>query len=346
MSENTELQIIEYRPTAAALAELGQRYKGVVYPCGTADGMYEAKIARAELRGYRTDLEKMRQTLKAGVLEKGRLIDGEAKDITAKLEALENPIDSQIKQEEQRKETERKAREEAERAAADAIQKRIAEIRNWPSRFIGRDSAAIGAELETLTALEDEMSGFGLYAGMAKQAHAECVATLHGMLGKAIAHEQEQERLEAERIETARVQAEEKAKIEADRADIARLQAEQTERLHAERASQEAELAEIRKAQDEEMRQARAEAQRIAEENSRAWADSEAKKKAEHDRLEAENRTRREEERKAEQAERYKARNEDLRRRLAEIQNQDTALENKLMLAYQMGRKDMGEEWE
>ena len=113
---NQALQIIEYKPTAAALAELEVKYRGIVFDVATAKGLTEAKAARAEIRGYRVDLEKMRKELKADVLEKGRLIDGEAKRITAELEALEEPIDGQIKAKELCKEQDRQAQEAALRA--------------------------------------------------------------------------------------------------------------------------------------------------------------------------------------------------------------------------------------
>jgi colicin import membrane protein len=322
MSENTELQIIEYRPTAAALAELGERYKGVVYPVTETKGMADAKAARAELRGYRVDLEKLRKELKAPALERSRLIDDDAKRITSALVEIEDPIDAQIKAEETRKENERKAADEAERKAVEAIQTRIAEIRNWPSRFIGCQSTAIGAELENLNSFDDEE--FGLYAGMAKQAHAECMATLETMLGKALAHEQEQARQESERVERARVQAEERKKIEADRAELASLQAEQAERMRLEREAHEAEL-----------NAAREESERIEAENRKARAEAEAKAQGE-----------REAESKRLVVQFTKERNKHLMARLYEIQAQDTAIENKLMQAYQMGRKDMAAEYD
>ena len=107
------MKIVEYRKTEAALAALADKYKDAVFPVDTAKGMASAKEARAEVRGYRVDLEKKRKELKADVLERGRMIDGEAKRITEALEALENPIDGQIKAEESRKEAERKAKAEA-----------------------------------------------------------------------------------------------------------------------------------------------------------------------------------------------------------------------------------------
>ena len=122
-------QIVEYSGTDAALADLASRYGGVVYDVTAKDGMEAARKARAELRTWRVDLEKERVRIKAPALERCRLIDTEAKRITLALSALEDPIDAQIKAEEQRKEDERLAavRAEEERIAAEQAAVRAAE---------------------------------------------------------------------------------------------------------------------------------------------------------------------------------------------------------------------------
>ncbi|MBI3936013.1 MAG: DUF1351 domain-containing protein, partial [Betaproteobacteria bacterium] len=106
--------IVEYSPTEAVLADLRQRYGDARYPVETTDGMTAARHARAEVRKWRTDLEAERVRIKAPALERCRLIDAEAKRITAELLRIETPIDEQIKVEEGRKEAERAAKERAE----------------------------------------------------------------------------------------------------------------------------------------------------------------------------------------------------------------------------------------
>ena len=108
-------EIVEYSKTEAALADLNARYSAVIFDTSTTKGMQEAVAGRAEIRGYRVDLEKERVRIKAPALERCRLIDTEAKRITAALEALENPIDAAIKAEQQRKENERIEKERLER---------------------------------------------------------------------------------------------------------------------------------------------------------------------------------------------------------------------------------------
>ena len=119
-------EIVEYSKTEAALAILAESYRDVVYDVTTREGMAAAKKGRAEIRGYRVDLEKTRTEVKETALRRCQVIDAEAKRITTALVALEDPIDAQIKKEEQRIEDEKnaKARAEQERIEAEARAKR------------------------------------------------------------------------------------------------------------------------------------------------------------------------------------------------------------------------------
>src|SRR4030042_4718418 len=94
--------IQEDSKTEAALAILRGKYAGVVYDVASLDGMKTDKEARAELRGYRVELERVRKDIKAPALKRCTEIDTEAKRITRELSALEDPIDSAIKSEEGR----------------------------------------------------------------------------------------------------------------------------------------------------------------------------------------------------------------------------------------------------
>lgn len=118
---SNEYQITEYNQTAAALTELRSRYVRT-YDVTTTAGMAEAKEARATVRGYRVALEKTRVEIKAPALERTRLIDAEAKRITAELLAIEEPIDAAIKAEERR--IAEAARREAEAKLAAERQRR------------------------------------------------------------------------------------------------------------------------------------------------------------------------------------------------------------------------------
>ena len=89
--------IAEYSPTEAALAELQERFGGVVWDLTTVKGNADARAARRELVTLRTNLEAKRKALKAPALEYAKRIDSEAKRIAAAIGAVEEPIDAQIK---------------------------------------------------------------------------------------------------------------------------------------------------------------------------------------------------------------------------------------------------------
>lgn len=131
METITTTEITEYKPIEAVLAELSKRHRGVVFDVAQPSGMKAAKAAKADIAQYRIALEKARVKLKADVLERGRLLDGEARRISTQLAALEDPIDDQIKAEERREEAARQAAilAEQQRLEAEARAKKEAEER-------------------------------------------------------------------------------------------------------------------------------------------------------------------------------------------------------------------------
>lgn len=161
-------EIAEYSKTEAALADLAQKYKGVIFDMATREGMGTAIKGRAELRTYRLDLEKERKRIKEPALRKAQLIDSEARRITSELVALEDPIDAQIKREEERKELERtKAAREMqekldaeERARKEAEEARMAEERaalaKAQAEFQAKQAAQVEADRKARAALEAE----------------------------------------------------------------------------------------------------------------------------------------------------------------------------------------------
>lgn len=223
-------EITEYSQTEAALAELANKYKNIVFDVTTRDGMIAAKKARAEIRGYRIALEKMRVEIKAPALKRCQLIDSEARRITIELEALENPIDAQIKKEEARIEEERTraAREEMERQAAIERAKREEEERK------------LAAEREEIARQRAELE------------------------------RQQREREEAERQARLKIEAEERAarmRIEEEERK-ARLAREEADRQA--RAILEAEQAKLRKEREAEEAKLKAERDRLEAEQREA----------------------------------------------------------------------------
>lgn len=284
-------EIAEYSQTAAALSDLRHRYAGVAFNVTTTKGMDEAKKARQEVKGYRTALEAKRKEIKAPALERCRLIDDEAKTITAALLELEEPIDQQIKAEEQRKEAEKAAKVEAERQRLHCIRVQIDAIKNHAAFAVGKSADAI---LKLLSGVEgfDVGDDFQELRPEAEAAKADTLAKLKGLHSSQVEHEAEQARIAAERAELARLRAEAEARereANAARAEQARkdreareaVEREQAAKLAAERAAQAEELRKQREAQEAELR-----AQREAQ--AKADAEAAAARRAEEARLAAE----------------------------------------------------------
>lgn len=200
-------EIAEYNATAAALADLRSKYEKVLFPVETPKGMKDALAARKELRDIRFGLEKMRKEIKEPVLRRCQLIDSEAKEITARLTALEDPIDKQIKAEEQRKEAEKLERERVERERVAAIRTKIDFIKRLPfdsANDSAEDIATTIDELEPLQ-IDDSYAEFAAEAQAAKEGALIALQTLHVTTK---AREEEDARLKAEREELDRQRAE------------------------------------------------------------------------------------------------------------------------------------------
>jgi len=231
-------EIVEYSKTEAALAGLAQKYKGVLYDCTTSEGLAAAKAGRKELKDLRVSLEKVRVQIKEPALRRTQLIDSEARRITHALEELEDPIDKQIKAEEERREwertrAEREAKEKAEaeeRARKEAEERRLAEER---------------------AKLEAERAAFEKQQAEARAAEeARRRAALEAEERAMAARRAEEERQAAAR----RAQEEEARRIR--EAEEARLRKER-EALEAERRAAEERERQARLAKEEEERKAR-----------------------------------------------------------------------------------------
>lgn len=292
-------EIIEYTETEKALAELRNKYAGVVFDVTKFKHMQEAKQARAELRTTRTTLEKMRVDIKAPALDRCRKIDSEAKRITGELLALEQPIDEQIKAEEQRKEREKAEADARAQAEREAVQARFDAAKGLPGRALG----ATTVEIEALIAEAEAMDGTFATDVLTSAFRFERDTALAALKDAAQrqfeaeqAAEAEAKRVASEREELARLRAEREAvQAEAERMakEKAALIAEQErQREAAERAKREAvEFAErqAREAAEAAARQAHeAEERRIEAERAEARRIEDAERAAAAKKLQAE----------------------------------------------------------
>lgn len=267
MSDKTSIQ--EYTKTEQAIATLRKKYGGALYEVETTDGMRAAKEARAEIKGYRVDLEKLRKKIKAPALDRCRAIDTEAKRITNELLKLEGPIDEQIQVIADRIIAEKRAKIDAENKRVADLQDRIAGMRRVVETAVGMNySAAALAEL--IAEVESAPIGeeFAEFTEAAEQAKTETLSRLEELHGATVIREEEDARLAAERADLERLRAEQEKREAAEREkERIAFEAQRKEQAEAQ-AKINAERAEIEREKAEAARKAEAEAaerQRIEE---------------------------------------------------------------------------------
>lgn len=238
--------LVQYSKTEAALAALREKYTGATFDLTTTKGDKEARAARLELTTLRTSLEKRRKEFKAPALEFGKKIDAEAARITSEIEALEQPIDAQIRADENRRAAEKAERERIERERVAAHQNRLNTIRACVGRAQGLPSERIANGIAQVEAMVTDAATWEEFAGEAATAQAETLAAMRSMFDAAKAREDEEARVEQQRQENERQAAENRAAAErlaeAQReldAKAAALQAEQ-DAIAARRAQEEA----------------------------------------------------------------------------------------------------------
>lgn len=258
------LEIAEYRTTTAALGLLRAKYT-TPFEVTTSHGMSAAKAARAEIRGYRSALEKTRAAIKAPVWRHGQWIDAEAQRINAELLAIEEPIDAAIKAEEQRKAEAKAAQVRAEAARVAALAARIDGIRQRVIAVAHQEATVIRQALAQAQAFEPDPDEFAERWPDAMKAITETRRAL--------------ETLCAEREARDARQAEENARLQTQREALARQQAELDQQRVADEAQRQAEREELARLRTAEQARERADRER---------QDAEAKTRAEEDRQQAE----------------------------------------------------------
>lgn len=284
--------VAEYSKTALALADYKERFKGVIVEVDTPKGLKAAKQNVAELRGLRTTLEAARKDKKAYYLEGGRVVDAEAKRITAEIVALEEPIKAQVDAKEAEVENAKLVKLEAERQRIEGLRAEIQAFRDAPAKMVGKPSVGIAHAMDKMKCMQVMEDHFEEMTQEAQDAHAAAVSRLQDLFNAQVETEAEQLRIANERAELEHMRAE-NARLQQEAEDRNRAESERldNERIEAERIAQkkrDKEAAEAQKKIDAE----REEHARIQQEESnrrRKELDAqEAANKVERDRLESE----------------------------------------------------------
>jgi hypothetical protein len=238
------------------LAELVKKSAGIV-AVSNADGREEAHRAGMVLKTARVTIQKRGKEARedatkfsAAVIAEEKALVGLIAPEEERVLALRDVWDAQV-------EAERQAKIAAERERIEALQRRVALLRNIPATMAGKSAAEISNEIGFLVGSTPGAS-FEEFEEQAKAARLEVLDQLAKMETeqRGVEHAQEMARQEAARQQ--QEQAEEAARLKAEREELARLRAEQAERLEAEQrqqreamAAERAEADRIRKLEDE-----------------------------------------------------------------------------------------------
>lgn len=274
-------KLVEYSAVEAGLTELRKDLAGVQFDVTTTEGNKAARAARSRCVSIRTSADAAYSDWNKPMLEKQRAMRGKLAEIKDAVKEVEEPIDAQIKAEEQRKAEEKAERDRIEAERRKAIDERVWMIGQFTVQSVGLSSVKIAAMIETLRAEEITLDEYGDRAGEAEIAKRNTLAQLEEMHTAALAHEAEQAKMAAERAELQR-QREEQAKRDAEAK--AKADAEEAARK-AEIAKQEAKLKAQQDAIDRQ-KQELADAQAAAERKEQARlaaieAEAQAKRDAE-----------------------------------------------------------------
>lgn len=262
-------EIKEFSQTEAGLATLEERYKEVP-DASSKDGYEACRIGLAELRTTRTGLEKMRKNLNEDDQARIKFRNGEAKRITSRIVALEDPMKAAKKAVDDAAERAKQKKIEEEERRVAGIEAKVAAI-----HATGRDSYSASDISEALDLIKtvDVTDGYDEFQEAAQMAVDTVMATLQDRLNKALEAEKaqasakiEQDRLNAERAEL-KAQQKEMADAQAKQDEAARIireEQEEKDRIIREReqAIKDKELAEkLKKEHADRIEQERLEAQ-------------------------------------------------------------------------------------
>ena len=291
----TQGQVITYCVTKAEIAKLADKYKDVPSDLSVKENYEFCRVGSGEIRGLRSEVEKRRKELKADALAWGKKVDGTAKEITALLIDIEEPMATAKKEYDTAIEVAKREAALAEEKRVDGIAARIAMIQALPAAHISSTSEVIGGVIDelaighaqdcqewamefsdkaNLAIMESSASLKELYTmkldqeqAAAKAAEAE-KARLEQVEADRIRREKELEEdrikiaaerkaMEEERTKLAAEQAERDAIIKAEQEAAAKVQAEKDAYAEAERAKMSAEIEALKKSQAEKDEAAR-----------------------------------------------------------------------------------------
>lgn len=215
----TQFALAELNKVDAGIARLSEQFKGVVFDVRTTKGMDEAKKARLTIREPRYAVEKIRKEQASRIRAAQLALNSEAERITLALREIEDPIDLQIKTEEERKEREKQEAIQRELERVAGIRARIDAIVEAPARvaLAKLTSAQIYAEAQQLANTPIDPEFFQEFTDEANHVATVAVAKIMVLRDQAVDREEEARQAAAQ----AELFAKQQRELEALRAELA-----------------------------------------------------------------------------------------------------------------------------
>ena len=231
----------KFSPSDAAIAKLSERYMPLtIAGIDDTEGFREVHSARMVCKNHRVDIEKTRKALKEDALKFGRIVDGEAKRLTALLEPIETHLETE----------EKRVADEKERIKNAARLKLEAEAKVKREAEEARIKAEQQAEAARLRVEREKLEADRAFEA-AKQRAAQAKMDAERLEIEA-RQKAEQEKIDAQRRA---VEAEAKRLADIEAARLHAIEIEKAKAEAAERSKQET-LARIKREAEEVKRKA------------------------------------------------------------------------------------------
>ncbi len=250
--------LIELTKVESGIADLREKYFGKIYEVSTTAGMEEAKKARAEVREPRYKIPKIIDGRKKEIKGIIKDMEAEGQRIEKALREIEDPIDTQIKDEENRKEREKEEKAQLEIKRIAGIQEKLVVLRASAQNALQMNSEEIADLIQTVRNNPVTEEVYQEFIDEADMAQAAILNNLEASLEQAKAKEAELLRIDAERaeLEILRANAAEAQKIIDEnnakrQKELDEQAAEQQRLLAIENEKLEKERAEIQRQKDE-----------------------------------------------------------------------------------------------
>ena len=217
----------EYKPIQKGLDELRERVTKTHFDLATTEGEKNAREARRACVSLRTGTEAIRKKLNEDAQKHIKGVNSIAKEITAQISEIEDPLDERIKAKEEAQKAIAEAKRVAEETRVNSLKARLTHIRGYATAFY-KTSAEVLTAIERVAAIDVDDS-FQEFVKEAADAREDSIVKLNEALVDLQGREAESARL----ARVAKELKDREAKIEKDRLDAEAKQKADDERKTA-----------------------------------------------------------------------------------------------------------------